>query len=155
MLIIERACDTIWILHLFKQGGMNTQTYPSIAGIDQSESESCTFGCSPLKTGAPRQLQKSLVSNQGYKCRISPHHSQKMPAGLKRWKVSPEMFWGMKILDLKLFDENFLTTGSTVRGICGDRWEWAGAEQVLEVNDPCKGKSLSCSQSRLHRQESW
>lgn len=52
VLIIEEACDAIWILHLFRQGGMNTQTYPSIAGIDQLESESFTFGCAPLDTGA-------------------------------------------------------------------------------------------------------
>lgn len=52
MLIIEGARDTIWILHLFRQGGVNIQTYPSIAGIDQLDSESYTFGCSPLNTGA-------------------------------------------------------------------------------------------------------
>lgn len=52
ILITEGTCDTIWILHLLLQGGMNTQTYPSITGIDQLESERYTFECSLLKTGA-------------------------------------------------------------------------------------------------------
>lgn len=52
MLITEGACDAIWILDLFRQGGMHTQIYPSTAGIDQLESESFTFGCSSLNTGA-------------------------------------------------------------------------------------------------------
>lgn len=44
---------------------------------------------------SPRQLQKSLVSYQGYKCSISPHHSQKMPAGLKRWRGHKGQPWNV------------------------------------------------------------
>lgn len=101
------------------------------------------------KHWSQRQLLKSLVSNQGYENSDCLQHSQKNAAFAESnggvTKGSPEMFRGMKRLDLKLFDENFLTAGSTVRGIPSDRWESPGAAQVLEFNDPCKGKSLSSS----------
>lgn len=131
---------------------MNTQSNPRINVIDQWESKSYTFGCSPVNTETkgisrrPRLLTRVMkaatVTSTHKKCWLA-----ESSGGVT--KGSPDMFWGIKRLDLKLFDENFLTTGSTVRGIPSDRWDSAGAAQVMESNDPCKGKSLSSSVGRI------
>lgn len=131
---------------------MNTQWNHSINATDQLESKSYTFGCSPVNTEAKgisrspwlltKVMKAVIVTSTHKKCWLA-----ESSGGVT--KGSPDMFWGMKRLDLKLFDDNFLTTGSTVRGIPSDRWDSAGAAQVMESNDPCKGKSLSSSVGRI------